>query len=199
MKKTLTINLGGIVYHIDDDAYQALRKYLSVLESELKGSDDRKEILEDIEARISEILNDKISSTRKVVTLEDIQEVMAQMGDPNDISGAEKSEQHHQFTGRKKARRMYRDPDNRVLGGVCSGLGSYWQVEANLLRVLFVFLAIFGMAGVLIYIILWIVLPEAKSVAQKLEMRGEAVTFSSIRDFFKSEFEHVKGNFNKKR
>lgn len=93
---------------------------------------------------------------------------------------------------------MYRDPDNRIIGGVCSGLASYWHIDPAIVRIIFVILAIFGMAGVLIYLILWIVLPEAGTVAQKLEMRGEAVNFSNIGDFFREEFENVKRSFKKK-
>ena len=94
---------------------------------------------------------------------------------------------------------MYRDPDARIIGGVCSGLGAYWNIDPTLIRIVFIVLAIFGLAGVLIYLILWIVLPEASTVAQKLEMRGEPVNVSNISDFIRDEFEHVKKSMNFKK
>lgn len=93
---------------------------------------------------------------------------------------------------------MYRDPDNCIIGGVCGGLAAYWRVDPTIVRIIFILLAIFGMAGVIIYLILWVVLPEAHTVAQKLEMRGESVNLSSIGDFFREEFNNVKNSFKKK-
>jgi phage shock protein PspC (stress-responsive transcriptional regulator) len=90
---------------------------------------------------------------------------------------------------------MYRDPDNRVIGGVCSGLAAYWNMDPAIIRVVFIVLVLIGGSGLLVYLILWIVMPEAQTTAQKLEMRGEAVTIDNIKDFFRDEFEQVKKNF----
>jgi phage shock protein PspC (stress-responsive transcriptional regulator) len=196
MKKTLTINLGGMVYHIDEDAYTRLRDYLDMVKQELKNAEGAEEIYSDIEARIAEIISEKLRNSRQVVTIDDIQEIIQVMGQPGDISGNENTSRAG--SRNKYYRRMYRDPDNRMIGGVCSGLAAYWNFDPTLIRVIFVLLAIFGMAGILIYLILWIVLPEAITVSQKLEMRGEAVTISSITDFMKDEFENVKRSFKKK-
>jgi phage shock protein PspC (stress-responsive transcriptional regulator) len=196
MKKTLTINLGGVIYHIDEDAYLLLRDYLDKIKLELKSTEGDEEIYNDIEARIAEIISEKLKNNRQVVTISDIQEIIGIMGQPEDITGNEDSSRTR--SGHKKYKRMYRDPDDRMIGGVCSGLAAYWNLDPTLVRVIFALLAFFGMAGIFIYLILWIVLPEAITVAQKLEMRGEDVTLSSITDFMKDEFENVKRSFKKK-
>ena len=196
MKKTLTVNLGGRVYHIDEDAFTLLRDYLEKIKLELQSAEGAEEIYNDIEARIAEIINEKLKNSRQVVTINDVQEVIVVMGQPGDISGNENTSRFD--AGKKHYRRMYRDPDNRMIGGVCSGLAAYWNLDPTLVRVIFVLLAIFGSAGILIYLILWVVLPEANTISQKLEMRGEAVTISSITDFMKDEFENVKRSFKKK-
>jgi phage shock protein PspC (stress-responsive transcriptional regulator) len=196
MKKTLTVNLGGRVYHIDEDAFTLLRDYLEKIKLELQSSEGAEEIYNDIEARIAEIINEKLKNSRQVVTINDVQEVIVVMGQPGDISGNENTSRFD--AGKKHYRRMYRDPDSRMIGGVCSGLAAYWNLDPTLVRVIFVILAIFGSAGILIYLILWVVLPEAITISQKLEMRGEAVTISSITDFMKDEFENVKRSFKKK-
>jgi phage shock protein PspC (stress-responsive transcriptional regulator) len=194
MKKTMTVNIGGSMFHIDEDAYEVLNKYLSGIKDELIGAEGGEEIYNDIEIRISELFIERIKNDRQVITLPDVQEIILIMGKPGDISGdpQEKKSSHESY------RRMYRDPDNRIIGGVCSGLASYWRVDPTIVRIIFVLLCLFGMAGLLIYLILWIVLPEASTVAQKLEMRGEPVNLSNITEFFRQEFENVKKSFRRK-
>jgi phage shock protein PspC (stress-responsive transcriptional regulator) len=196
MKKTMTINLGGLVYHIDEDAYEILKDYLDRIKRELQGADSAEEIYNDIENRVAEIIGERLKNSRQVLGIPDVQRVIEIMGQPEDITGSEREDQTR--SKRKHYRRMYRDPDNRMIGGVCSGLAAYWNLDPTMVRIIFVIIGIFGMAGVLIYLILWVVLPEAETVAQKLEMRGEAVNLSSIADFMKEEFENVKRNFRKK-
>lgn len=194
----MTINLAGMVYNIDEDAYAKLKAYLDRIEGYFLNEEDGKDILHDIEARIAEILSVKVTQSRQVVTMQNIDEVITIMGEPNDFAG----EENHQQTDnsyKQSYRRMYRDPDSRIIGGVCSGLGAYWNIDPTLVRIVFIILAIFGFAGVLIYLILWIVLPEATTVAQKLEMRGEPVNVSNISDFIRDEFEHVKKSMNFKK
>ena len=196
MKRTLTINLSGMVYHIDEDAYAILNDYLERIKSGINNLEGSNEIYEDIENRIAEIISERLRNSRQVVTIQDIEIVIGIMGQPEDISGNDKSKKS--TIRSKNYRRMYRDSDNRIIGGVCSGLAIYWNLDPTLVRVIFVILTIFGMAGIFIYLILWIVLPEALTAAQKIEMRGENVTISSIIDFFKDEFENVKKSFHKK-
>jgi phage shock protein PspC (stress-responsive transcriptional regulator) len=196
MKKTMTVNLGGMVYHIDDDAYDRLKKYLDKVKQELRSIEGGEEIYEDIETRIAELFSERLKNNGQAITIKEVEEVIAILGNPEDISGNPAGEENKSRS--RNYKRMYRDPDNRIIGGVCSGLASYWRIDPTIVRIIFVILAVFGMAGVLIYLILWIVLPEAGTVAQKLEMRGEAVNFSNIGDFFREEFENVKRSFNKK-
>ncbi len=91
---------------------------------------------------------------------------------------------------------MYRDPDNRIIGGVCSGMAAYWSIDSWIARVIFIILAMPGGLGIFIYIVLWIVLPEAKTTAQKIQMKGEPVNIHNIKDSVKDEFENVKQNMN---
>lgn len=201
MKKTLTINLAGLVYHIDEDAYQKLRNYLDALEKKLKKEPGFKDIILDIEARIAELLNHKLTGHRQVVIIDDINEVVEILGEPEVISSGENiyDATDNQAGPQRTYRRMYRDPDNRVIGGVCSGLASYWNVDPTIMRGIFIVLVFIGGSGLLIYLILWIIMPEAQTTAQKLEMRGEAVTIDNIKNFFKDEYEHIKRSFNSKK
>jgi phage shock protein PspC (stress-responsive transcriptional regulator) len=192
----MTVNLGGMVYHIDDDAYDKLKIYLDKVRRELNSVEGGEEIYGDIEMRIAELFSEKLKNNKQVITLKEVEEVIEMMGDPEDISGTSKGSGYR--SGSHHYKRMYRDSDNRIIGGVCSGLAAYWRIDPTIVRLIFILLAIFGMAGVLIYLILWIVLPEATTVAQKLEMRGEAVNLSNIGDFFRQEFENVKRSFKKK-
>ncbi len=192
----MTINLGGMVYHIDDDAYDKLKIYLDKVKNELRSVDGGEEIYQDIETRIAELFSERLKNNRQVISLLEVEEVIGIMGNPEDISG--KTTERDYKSKNRNYKRMYRDPDNRIIGGVCSGLAAYWRIDPTIVRLIFIILAIFGMAGVLIYLILWIVLPEANTVAQKLEMRGEAVNLSNIGDFFRQEFENVKRSFQKK-
>ena len=198
MKKTLTINLAGMVYHIDEDAFARLRSFLDALDKKLKNDPNKKEIKTDIEARIAELLNERLNIKRQVVILSDIEFVIETIGDPEVIfSESEPSSTTENRYYRRKYRRMYRDPDNRMVAGVCSGLAAYWHLDPTIVRIVFVALAFFGGGGLIIYLILLIVLPEAQTTAQKLEMRGEPVTIESIKNFFSEEFENVKNSFKK--
>ncbi len=179
MKKTITINLGGMVFHIDEDAYRQLEEYLRSLGDHYANDPASGEILEDIEARMAELFHEKMSPGQEVITLANTQEVIRIMGYPEDFMEEDPSAAY----GRRQRthyRRIYRDPDSRVLGGVCGGLGAYFNIDPLVFRLLFIAVTLLGGAGVLLYIILWIIVPEAKTTAQKLEMRGEPVNVSNI-------------------
>lgn len=196
MKKTVTINLGGRAFIIDEDAYSKLKDYLKKVESELKHSLDKREILEDIEMRVSEILRENMQNSKEVIDIEDIDEIIKTMGHPSDFGQDYEQSTADYTTKTRNSKRVYRDPDNRVLGGVCSGLGAYFNFDPIFLRIIFLIAVFIFGTGVLAYIILWIVIPEAKTIAQKLEMRGEPVNISNIGDKIKEEFEHVKRKMN---
>ena len=198
MKRAISINLGGIVFNIDDDAYKELQAYLTQIESCFSDREESKEIMNDIEARIAELFNERITDYKKVITSKDVNDIIDVMGGPEQFGETENESTHKQRErfGPSGYRRMYRDPDNRILGGVCSGMSAYWQIDPIILRILFVIAFLGFGTGLIIYIILWIVLPEAKTKAQKLEMMGEKVNVSNIGKAFKEEFDNVKNKMN---
>ena len=187
-----------MVYHIDEDAFTRLKAFLAALEQKMKNEPNRKEILTDIEARIAELLSEKINNQRQVVIYSDIDFIIETIGDP-DIIFDESTDHSSSFSYNRsrKYRRMYRDPDNQVIAGVCSGLAAYWNLDPTIMRIAFVAFTILGGSGLIVYIILLIVMPEAQTTAQKLEMRGKAVTIESIKNFFTDEFNNVKNSFKK--
>ncbi len=193
MKQTYSINLGGMVFNIDDDAYQVLKKYLEQIEMHFTDTSERQEIMADIEARIGELFQERNKVPNRAIDLKEVKNVISILGDPDEIGESEngsapKSKEKYRSSS---SRRMYRDPNNRILGGVCSGMGAYWQIDSLVFRIIFV-ITIFGFVGPIIYLILWIVIPEAKTTAQKLEMRGEPVNISNIGKSVKEEFENIK-------
>ncbi len=194
MKKTLTINLAGMVYNIDEDAYNKLRLYLENIELHFSDEKEIADIMNDIEIRISELLSEKIEPHKQVITITDIEEIIKTMGEPHEFGDPDREEKHRTYSSSYQ-KRVYRDPDNRVLGGVCGGLGAYMGIDSVIIRIIFVIIFFLFGAGLLIYIILWIIIPEAKTTAQKLEMRGEPVNVSNIGSFVKEEFENVKNSF----
>lgn len=200
MKKTVSINLNGILFNIDDDAYMKLEEYLNRIESHFSGQHESKEIMADIESRIAELLTERFGGAKKVVSVADIDEIIKTMGNPNDFAepGTEnKNKGYSSYSRRQK--RIYRDSDNRVLGGVCGGMGAYVNIDPVILRIIFIIVFFAGGAGLLIYILLWIIIPEAVTTAQKLEMRGDPVNVSNIGNFIQEEFDSVKNSFRSKK
>ena len=199
MKKTFSVNLGNRVFNIDEDAYLLLKGYLDRIEAYFAGETDREDIMSDIESRISELFSENLGIGKEVITLKDVEKVISIMGDPQEISGnGEKHEKSYERTYYSRTRRLYRDPDDRVFGGVSSGLGAYLGIDPVIVRILFVIFFFIGGSGLIAYIILWIVVPEAMTTAQKLEMRGDPVNVDNIGKFVKDEFESVKKSFRRK-
>ncbi|MBN2481366.1 MAG: PspC domain-containing protein [Bacteroidales bacterium] len=199
MKKTFSVNLGNMVYNIDEDAYMLLKEYLERIEVYFSDEKDREDIMDDIEGRISELFSENLGTGKQVITFKDVEKVIAIMGDPQEISGGVENNHKKVFTEDfyKRPRRLYRDPDNRIIGGVSGGLGAYLNIDPVVIRILFVIFFFIGF-GLLIYIVMWIVVPEARTTAQKLEMRGDPVNVSNIGKFVKDEFESVKNSFRRK-
>lgn len=197
MKKTFTINISGTVFHIEEDAYEVLQKYLVNLKNHFGNTEEGKEIISDIEARIAEIFSERASDEKKVVTVEMVNEVIEIMGTPEDFVEEEGDEDPITEQAKRK-RRLYRDPDHRVLGGVCSGLAAYFNMDPVVLRIIFavLFIATSG-AALLAYFILWIAVPKAKNTAQRLEMRGQEATVKNIEKSIKEEVAEVKESYKK--
>ena len=193
MKITVSINLGGYSFNIDEDAYAELKHYLKNLELHFAGEESSSEILSDIETRMAELFRTKITSYKQVINMEDVRQVISVLGTPEDISDNNGPTAQEKFSS-PGYHRMYRDPDHRVIGGVCSGMGAYWDIDPVIVRIIFVALALGGGLGLLVYLILYIVIPEAKTTAQKIEMRGNPVNIHNIKDSVKKEFDSVRKN-----
>jgi phage shock protein PspC (stress-responsive transcriptional regulator) len=194
MKITVSINLGGYSFNIDEDAYSEMKRYLKNLELHFAGEESSSEILSDIESRIAEIFRSHLTSYKQVITMDDVHHAISVMGTPEDISYEEGPSAKDKFST-PGYHRMYRDPDHRIIGGVCAGIAAYWDIEIWIVRLALLCLAFMGV-GVLIYLILYIVLPEAKTTSQKIEMKGEPVNIHNIKESVKKEFDAVRKNMN---
>ncbi|MCF8322771.1 MAG: PspC domain-containing protein [Flavobacterium sp.] len=195
MNKTVNINLGGMFFHIDEDAYQKLSNYFNAIKRSLTNSSGQDEIIKDIEMRVSELLTEKQKTEKHVLTIKEVDEVIAVMGQPEDYriedNDTEKTEPNFKTTSFSTSRKLYRDKENEMIGGVLAGLSYYIGIDKVWLRIFFLILFFAWGTGVLAYIILWIVMPEAKTTAEKLEMTGEPVTISNIEKKVREEFENV--------
>jgi len=197
MKKTIRINISGLIFNIDEDAYEKLQQYLSSITKKFLNTEEGNEIIADVEARIAELFHERIGDRKEVVNLPDVEHVIEIMGMPEDFEDEEDEETSYTEPQSKRAdRRIYRDPENRVLSGLASGIGAYFGVDPVVIRVIFVLMALFYGTSILIYILLWIIIPEAKTRSQKLEMRGQDINLSNIETSIKKEFNNVKSNFN---
>jgi len=197
MKKTFTINISGTVFHIEEDAYEILQQYLINLKNHFGTDEEGREIIADIEARIAELFSSKATEEKKVITVEWVNQVIETMGTPEDFA-EEEGEEESIASEAKRKRRLYRDPDHRVLGGVCGGLGAYFNMDPVVLRIIFavLFLLTSG-AALLAYLILWIAVPKAINTTQRLEMRGQEATVKNIEKSIKEEVKEVKESYKK--
>ncbi len=195
MKKNFTVNISGVLFHIDEDAYKRLNLYMDSLKNHFSNDPGKDEIISDIETRVAEMLQEMTAVNNNVVSLEDIEKVIEAMGQPFEIEGdAEPEATFRQQAERPK--RLFRDPDNKIVGGVCSGISAYFNVDAIWFRLLFVALVFAGGTGILAYIIFWIAVPEAQSTAERLEMKGEQVNIENIEKTVKEEFNNLTERMN---
>jgi phage shock protein PspC (stress-responsive transcriptional regulator) len=201
MNKTVTINISGIIFHIEEDAYEKLSRYLGTIKGYFSQSDGRDEIMADIEARIAEMLQERVNQTKQVVLMADVDHVITVMGQPEEFrteaaGGTDANAKEHEPAAetfdRSGRRRMFRDPDDRVFGGVCSGLGAYFGIDPVWLRIAFAIAFFAYGSGLLLYILLWVIIPVARTTAEKLEMRGERVNVNNISRTVEEEMEHVR-------
>lgn len=201
MKKTLTANISGTVFHIEEDAYDKLQRYLGNIRSRFTGSEGRDEIMADIEARVAELFNERLDGRRQVVSLLDVDHVMSVMGQPEDFAdgesgptaGSAASEQTPPPSSGSGPKRFFRDTEDKWVGGVLGGLGAYIGVDPLWFRIAMIVL-VMASVGMLIpiYILLWILVPKADSAADRLQMRGEAVTVENIKRVVEEGAERVK-------
>ncbi|MFI1772368.1 PspC domain-containing protein [Thalassobellus citreus] len=197
MNKTVNINLAGIFFHIDEDAYLKLQRYLEAIKRSFTDSQGRSEIIADIEARISELFNERVKNDKQVIGIKEVDEVISIMGQPEDyLVDDEIFEDEPQATYKRKtstspSRKLYRDTDNSYIGGVSAGLAHYFGIDTIWIRLAWILLIFGAGTGVLLYILLWILVPEAKTTAEKIMMTGDPVNISNIEKKIKDGFETV--------
>jgi len=209
MKKVVTINIAGRSFYIDEDAFDVLGEYLKKLNDWSQKKEGGKEILTDIESRIRELFEDRIEPATGVISINMVNDVIHTMGQPEDFSDDpaddETNEEEKARAGHFSAdtrvpprRRLYRDVEDRVLGGVCSGIAAYFNIDRVVVRILFAILPFLSFGAIIpIYIILWIAIPPALTSSQRLEMQGHDVNISNIEKNIRDEYNSVKQKFQK--
>ena len=194
MNKTVNINLANILFHIDEKAFNKLQRYLESIKRSFSGTAGSDEIIADIEARVAELFQEKMENDRQVITLKEVDEVINIMGQPEDYMVDEdifEDEPRKSSESRPRVKKLYRDIDNKYIGGVCAGLEHYLGFDVLWIRLIFIVLGIFTGFGFIAYILLWILVPEAATTSQKLDMRGEPVNISNIEKKVKEGFDEV--------
>jgi len=188
MNKTVNINLASTFFHIDENAYQILERYLRKLKEGFKDTAGGEEILQDIEARIAELFQDLKTNPDYVINTADVEKIIGIMGEPETVL----SEEDINTSQEKIHRKLYRDPEDKYIGGVAAGLGHYFKIDATWIRLIWLFLALFsGGVFTLIYILFWILVPLAKTTGDLLRMKGEPVNIATIKKKIKEEFDDV--------
>ncbi len=197
MNKTVNINLAGHHFHIDEPAYVELQRYLNAIKASLD-ADGRDEVMSDIEARISELFSEANTSDKQVITSKNVASVISIMGQPEDylLEDEAPKEKTSRTNYSSDPRKYFRDTENAYIGGVSSGLSYYFGIDALWIRLFWVMLFFGFGTGVLLYLILWILIPEAKTTADKLKMKGKPINISNIEDSFKEGFQTVKNGIN---
>ncbi|MDV6169850.1 PspC domain-containing protein [Flavobacterium sp. DG1-102-2] len=203
MNKTVSINLGGFYFHIDEDAYQKLNRYFDAIRRSLS-PDTKDEIMSDIEGRIAELLSEKLKSDKQVVGTKEVEDIIAVMGQPEDYKIDEDTTGEQKFkdtynTGipdysYPRTKKFYRDGEKGMIGGVCAGLSHYFRIDPLWIRIVFI-LSLFVSFGssTFIYLLLWVLIPKAVSTTEKLEMTGEPINISNIEKKVKEEIDQIAG------
>jgi phage shock protein PspC (stress-responsive transcriptional regulator) len=184
MRKTVNISIGSSLFVIEEAAYARLEAYLKSIRAHFAATaDDAEEIVSDIEDRIAEELDEKLSARKKVVSMEDVDEVIRRMGTVKDFEQFDDSHKEGEWSSFKShfsKIRLYRDSDDKIIAGVCAGIAKYFNIDPIIIRLAFGLSLFMGGFGFVLYILLWIILPEAKTTAEKVEMTGGRVTLSAI-------------------
>ena len=198
MNKTVNINLAGTFFHIDENAFAKLQRYLDAIKRSLSDPNGSDEIIRDIEARIAELFSEKLEASTQVVTLKELDEVIGVMGQPEDYMVDEEIFDDEPPKAKSKARsrssykQLFRDEDSKIISGVSAGLGHYLGIDAIWVRLLWILLTLFSSGFfIIIYILFWILVPAAESTSDKLKMTGEPINISNIEKKFKEGYENV--------
>lgn len=199
MKKTISVNLKGTNFIIEEDAYNRLETYLTKLASKLGSDPGKNDIIEDIELRIAELFNGLLNDRKTVIEDEDVAQILINLGDPS-LYVSDEFEENRTGTEQKEnesfKRRLFRDTQNGSIGGVCAGLAHYFTIDILIVRIIFAVLFFIGGFTIPLYILLWIILPEAKTSIDRLQMHGKAVTIDSVKEEIENTAESIKTKSN---
>ena len=201
MMETQSISLGNLLFQMELPAFQRLSLYLDDIRGVLHGTDGAEEIVKEVEYRVAELFQEALSGTQRAVNLADVERACGQLGDPSDFKedadanggeteGRFRANQGHQ---EKNRRRWFRDTEGRVLAGVASGIAYRFGVDPIVIRALFIAMVIFTGTGLLFYIILAAIMPAAKTASDRLAMKGDPVTLSSIKASMEGRGRRMKG------
>lgn len=205
MNKIININLGGMPFVIDDDAYDYMSQYLGSIRNHFSFSESREEIMYDIEMRMAELFQERLKS-RQIITMTELDAVIRIMGRPEEFGGEPLEDTSTDFRERrssgdykyiKTGKRLFRDPDNKVVGGVCSGIATYLGIEDPIwIRLAFGLATVAGGFGVMLYFFLMIAVPKAKSSSDKLAMKGEPINIDNIARKVEEEIDIISRKIN---
>lgn len=205
MKKTVQINIGGSVFYMDEDAFTHLEKYLNAIRMYLASEPNSKDIITDIEYRIAELLNERRNDFTQAISMHHIEEVIEIMGEPEIYNSGEQAESEAYQTNFKSDsdsatydynKKYYRDPDDKYIGGVASGLAHYLGISPSIMRIIFVLLVTAGGVSLIFYFILWAIIPEARTTSEKLRMKGEEINLNSMTNKMKEDYNKYKQQFD---
>ena len=194
MNKIIKINLAGQAVSIDEQAYESLSQYMRSLEKHFVNTESGKEILEDIEARIAELFFATLRSNDFISEIH-VQEAITLMGTAQDM-GAEDNDESQDSQGYKdpKRKKLFRDKDDAIFGGVCSGIGAYYGLDTIAVRIMFILLVMLAGAPIVAYILLWAIIPAAITPQDRYRMHGDASTISDIANNIREEATNVSSN-----
>lgn len=183
MKKVVNVGIGGVSFTIDEDAYNKLDKYLERFRLRTKMGTQTIDVMEDLEQRIAELFSLELKTKHSVVDMAIVDKVIAQLGMPDGEAMDDFDLPSGGYEYMAYSKKLYRDPDNKTIAGVCSGLGHYFNIDITLLKIIFFISLFIAGTGFWIYIVIWIIAPEAITPAQKCEMRGIPVTAENMKKF----------------
>lgn len=195
MNKIFNINLGGYPFTIDEDAYKHLSRYLETIHNHFRSSEGYEEITLDIENRMAELFREEVGE-RPIVTIKNVEAAIAIMGTPEEFGADPMDEMYDARSSEKEknyktGKRLFRNPDDEVVGGVCSGIAAYFGIQDPIwIRLLWILLTISGGFGIAVYIVLWIIIPKAETASDRLQMRGESINVSNIGKIIEEEMDH---------
>lgn len=193
MNKTIIININGIVFHIEEDAYEVLRTYMTEVKRHFAYSPDSDEIVTDIENRLAEMFNERLNAdNRQVIITADVESITERMGNVSDFD-IDDDDQPVRLTDPiyKAEKKLFRDTDDRIISGICAGIAHYFGIGPRWIRLLAIISLFLGI-GIPVYLILWLVIPKAVTRADKMAMKGEPINIQSFKKNFDEELAGLK-------